>query len=69
MRDLTEGARVRLRYQQYTRAYREGTATVVSYDSHGETYVLVRDPGTSLGDDKPSEEWPQHHVFPVDRDD
>lgn len=67
MRDIAAGRRVRLRHQQYTRAYRAGTATVLSYDAPSETYILARDPGTTLGEDKQSEEWPQHHVFEVDQ--
>lgn len=71
MRDIAAGRRVRLRYQQYTRAYREGTATVLSYDRATEIYTLERDANTTArGNPEPviEDDWPQHHVSEVDHD-
>jgi hypothetical protein len=72
MRDLTEGTRVRLNYQRYSEAYRNGTAVVLSYDPLAEIYTLLRDPGTTTrGNEVPVVEhgWPHWHVFSVNRDD
>ena len=68
MRDIPAGKRVRLNYQRYPEAYRDGTASVLSYDQARKIYTIVRDANTTvLGNAEPvtEDDWPHWHVFTV----